>query len=128
MTRVNSSDSLAALMRVQIEAIRGKAQLGTQPNKRATRARAAQQEGPTDLATSAALRLRQISADDPDRERKAARIFLESVLLAELGSGLMEDPQFSRMVDHVQEQMATNPELARATSEAAALLLKSAQS
>jgi hypothetical protein len=36
-----------------------------------------------------------IGKDDPDRERKALRVFLEAVLLTELSTGLADDPRFS---------------------------------
>jgi hypothetical protein len=64
-----------------------------------------------------------IDPDDPQRERKAFRIFLESVLLAELGDELINDPAFYQMVEDVQLQMEGDPELASAISQAAKLLL-----
>lgn len=50
-------------------------------------------------------------------------MFLESVLLSELGDGLINDPGFYQMVDHVQNQMEADPHLAHAIQEAAAVLL-----
>lgn len=79
-----------------------------------------------DAATQAAGRIRAIDPQDPDRERKAVRIFLECVFLAEWGADMAADPAFPRMVDHVEEQMQADPHLARAASEAAQALLRAA--
>lgn len=71
-----------------------------------------------------ASRVSVIHKDDPDRERKALRVFLEAVLLDEFGAGLADDPRFQEMLDHVQEQFASDPELANAASLAARQLLE----
>ena len=51
------------------------------------------------------LRVRQIGRDDPQRGRKAFRVFLEAVLLSHFGEGLMNDPRFFQMVDDIQLAM-----------------------
>lgn len=128
MIRVNSGDELAALMRVQIAALRRKAdpQKPLNANPAAASPNARQKAATGDLASVAAQRIRGIQPDDPQRSQKAMRIFLESVLLAELGSSLIEDPEFGRMVDHVQRQLESNPELTRATQQATEVLLQAA--
>jgi hypothetical protein len=70
-----------------------------------------------------ARRVQAIDPGDPDRRRKAFRVFLESVLLAELGEALINDPGFYQLVDQVQSRMQTDADLARAMDEAADLLL-----
>src|SRR4051794_8119314 len=50
-------------------------------------------------------RVRALDPDDPRRARKALRIFLESVLLGELGEELINDQAFYQLVDQVQETM-----------------------
>ncbi len=57
------------------------------------------------LAPLIELRVRQIGKDDPDRGRKAFRVFLEAVLLSQLGEGLLNDPQFYQLVDDVLRAM-----------------------
>ena len=79
-----------------------------------------------DLATVVAQRIRSIERADPQRERKALRVFLETMLLAELGQQLAADPSFTQMVDHVQAQMESDPDLAEAARDAAQVLLKNA--
>ena len=123
MTGVDPASQLAALIRVQVAALR-KRQGGGAPASR-TGAPAPAPAG-DDLAAVVAQRIRAIPADDPQRERKAFRLFLETVLLSELGPSLANDPSFAVMVDHVQQQMESDPQLAQASLEAARVLLKSA--
>lgn len=124
MTAVDPTHHLAALIRVQIASLRRRqeAKAGVSPRPAGT------DSAPetSDPAVVVAQRIRSIGADDPQRERKAFRIFLETVLLSELGQQLVADPAFVQMVDHVQAQMESDPDLARASLDAARLLLKSA--
>ncbi|HUR88183.1 MAG TPA: hypothetical protein VMZ74_03765, partial [Ramlibacter sp.] len=83
-------------------------------------------DSPNDLSAVVAQRIRAIPGDDPERERKAFRLFLETVLLSELGETLVNDPSFAVMVDHVQQQMEGDPKLKEASLAAARELLKSA--
>lgn len=47
-------------------------------------------------------RVQNIGRDDPQRGRKAFRVFLEAVLLSHFGEALVHDPKFFQMVDDVQ--------------------------
>lgn len=76
-----------------------------------------------DVYTLVAQRVKSIDRDDPDRGRKAFRIFLESVLLSELDASLINDPQFYRVVDDVQRQMESDPRLAASMQAAITHLL-----
>jgi hypothetical protein len=125
VTGLDPANQLAALIRVQVASLRRRQDPKTAAGRRS--APAADSNAPQpDLAAVVAQRIRSISADDPQRERKAFRIFLETVLLSELGQQLVGDPAFALMVDHVQGQMESDPELAQASLDAARLLLKSA--
>lgn len=125
MTGLDPTHQLAALIRVQVAALRRRKETSPGAGQRpAVSGRVA--ETP-DLAAAVAQRIRSIEPDDPQRERKALRMFLDTVLLCELGQQLAGDPAFALMVDHVQKQMQDDPELARACADAARLLLKSAQ-
>ncbi len=55
------------------------------------------------------MRVRQIGRDDPQRGRKAFRVFLEAVLLSHLGEGLVNDPRFYQLVDDIQLAMEADP-------------------
>lgn len=68
-------------------------------------------------------RIQALEPDDPERGRKAFRIFLESVLLSELGPALINDYQFYALVDRVEDAMATDPKWAPAIESAIAQLL-----
>lgn len=127
MNPIYSADQLAALIRNQIAPLRSR-QVGARSPKGQPR-----QPGPaatrrnTDVAAIAAERIRTIAPEDPDRAEKAMRIFLECVLLAELGSQLVSDPSFGRMVDHVQQQLHADPDIAAASEQAAAVLLRTCE-
>lgn len=71
-----------------------------------------------------AERVQALDPADPDRGRKAFRIFLESVLLAELGEELINDHGFYQLVDQVQRTMEDSPQISAAMSKAVARLLE----
>jgi hypothetical protein len=56
-------------------------------------------------------RVRTISKDDPQRSKKAFRIFLESVLLDQLGANMINDPAFYQVVDTVIQTMESDFQL-----------------
>lgn len=74
-----------------------------------------------------ALRVQGLAQDDPNRQRKAFRIFLESVLNQELGRIRIDESRFDRMVDEVLVRMEGDEDLKAAVLEAGALLLAGAQ-
>lgn len=55
------------------------------------------------------LRVRQIARDDPQRGRKAFRVFLEAVLLAHFGEALANDPKFYQLLDDIESAMSADP-------------------
>ncbi|HEX8611903.1 MAG TPA: hypothetical protein VF800_11505 [Telluria sp.] len=63
------------------------------------------------LEASIGMRISSIEHDDPQRGRKAFRIFLESILLSHLGEHLINDPRFYQLVDDVQGAMEADAEL-----------------
>lgn len=81
------------------------------------------QRPPEDLAGAIARRVAVIDRADPDRRRKALRVFLESLLLQEWGEQLLNDPGFHQLVDTVQAQMEASAELQPLMQEAADRLL-----
>ena len=88
--------------------------------------RTAASGAPKDVAALVARRVQSIDPDDPDRPRKAFRVYLESVLLAEFGEHLVNDAGFHQLVDSVHSEMDGDPELARAIHEAATVMLAGA--
>jgi hypothetical protein len=123
VTRITSADQLAAVMRAQIAALRP--DRGRSPaTKPASGKRPSKSDQHSDAASIASERINCIPPDDPDRADKALRTFLECVLISELGADLVNDPSFARMVDHVQQQIRADAELAAVGAEAARVLLQ----
>ncbi|NVE01848.1 hypothetical protein [Massilia sp. BJB1822] len=65
----------------------------------------AQQSAQQKLAGLIEKRVRQIDRHDPQRGRKAFRVFLEAVLLSHFGESLVNDPAFHQVVSDVQGAM-----------------------
>jgi len=128
MTRINSEgvQALAAIMRAQVQALARPVTTATpalgagivpgesKPNKRTKS---------EDLAARLARRVRAIDPADPNAGEKAMHVFLESVLLAEFGDHLINDPAFHQIVDAVHQQMRGNAELTAMMGTAAKALL-----
>ncbi len=85
--------------------------------------RPAQRYARENLAALIELRVRQISGDDPQRGRKAFRVFLEAVLLSQFGAGLVNDPQFYQMVDDIQQALEADAGCQALVAQAIAQLL-----
>ncbi|MCO4855920.1 hypothetical protein MKD49_05415 [Herbaspirillum sp. WGmk3] len=121
MTSVDSINQLAGLIRGQVAALRRPAsQSRRTPTGARPHAKDAQHQ---DIASLVAKRVNVIDANDPQRERKAFKIFLESVLIAELGDELANDPAFYVMVEQVQRQMESDESLAVSIRKACRILL-----
>lgn len=139
MTRIDTS-ALGALLRTQLQA---KAQHSsaqdpalTQSSARGTGGQDLARQSPSTpkdglkitaqlaLETKWVQRLQGISPDDPERKRKAFRIFLESVLEKELGAAFQSDIQFAQVVEQVLQQIESDPELNENSLQAAEALLQ----
>jgi hypothetical protein len=118
LTPIDPNQRLAAAVHGEVQAFR--ARRGQAPAEPAATARSAAHSGVRALV---AQRVHALDRDDPRRQSKAVRIFLESVLLYELGGQLVADPSFADMVDAVQAQMQGDPQLAAAVDQLGAFLL-----
>ena len=118
MTPIDPSQRLAASVQAEVQALRARRSPAT-----AAPPAAAQPRAHSGVRALVAQRVQALDADDPRRKQKAARIFLESVLLYELGAQLVQDPSFADMVDAVQGQMQGDPQLATALDQLGAFLL-----
>ena len=56
-------------------------------------------------------RVKAIEPDNPDRRRRARRIFLESVLAWEFGDELLLDSRLDRLIDNIQQTFESDPEI-----------------
>ena len=127
MTRigVDGIEPLAAIIRRQVASLARPAAgaNAAAAETLADEARGRKRSKGQDLASVVARRVRAIDPADPDASGKAFHVFLESVLLAEFGDHLINDPAFHQMVENVQRQMAGNPDLAAMMEKASAALL-----
>lgn len=124
MLTIDSTSRFLLQMREQVATAVRQARVGG-----ANAARTAQPPAsgvPRDPQRLILQRVQAIAPDDPQRRRKAFRIFLESVLADELGKDLLNDPAYHRIVDDVCRTMEGNRALAPAIDKAGAYLLDSA--
>ena len=93
--------------------------------KAESKGRAAAKAAPKSTRLGGLINQRVAALDpaDPERGRKAFRIFLESVLLGEFGEELINDPGFYQMVDDIQQLMEGDARIATAIDKAVASLL-----
>lgn len=126
MTSSIDPSRVAAALRRQVSSLGTPAKPGRAGAATGARGKAAPASGSAvmeDVAALVARRVQALDRDDPDRHRKAFRVFLESVLLAEFGAGLVNDAGFHRLVDDVQAEMQSDRELAAQIRGAATSLL-----
>jgi hypothetical protein len=125
MATIGSVDQLVAAIQAQLAArtrstATPAAAISSAPAKRKTHpGRYAQQN----LGALIELRIARIERDDPQRGRKAFRVFLEAVLLSHLGEGLVADPRFFQLVDDVQAALEGDAECAAMVTSAIDQLL-----
>ncbi|HSW16762.1 MAG TPA: hypothetical protein VLJ86_06010 [Ramlibacter sp.] len=112
MASINATRRLPALARTLVSAFRAPQRAGAFG-------------GAPELASIVARRVAAIAFDDPQRARKAFRVFLESLLLRELGEALVHDAGFTQMVDAVDAQMRADAEMATAANALGAALARS---
>lgn len=98
----------------------------TRPKKRSDHSRKPVLPRENDTAGIEALitrRVKAIAPDDPRRGRKAFQIFLESILIANFGEQLINDPAFYQLVDRIQTSMESDAELRQLIDAAISHLL-----
>jgi hypothetical protein len=125
MSSINSVQQIVATIRTEM-ASRVKtagARAAGVAGKRGARTKATPQVQ-SRMGSLISQRVKALDPDDPKRGRKAFRIFLESVLLNELGEELINDHSFYLMVDQVQEAMEQDKQIADAIQTAVASLLE----
>jgi hypothetical protein len=124
MLTIDSTSRFLLQMREQVSAAVRQARVGG--TNAARPAQPSASGAPRDPQRLILQRVQAIAPDDPQRRRKAFRIFLESVLVDELGKDLLNDPAYHRIVDEVCRTMEGNRALAPAIDKAGDYLLDSA--
>lgn len=122
MTAINATNAVALFIREQGIGRRQGAATASKSGARTTE-KTARAQARQDIASLVFRRIRFIEPTDPDRRRKAFRIFIESVLLVELGEELINDPKFYELVAEVESRMRAESSLAKSIDDAAELLL-----
>ncbi|WP_399678701.1 hypothetical protein [Xenophilus sp.] len=79
------------------------------------------------LLQSLALAVGRLPADDPDRQRKAYRLFMEAMLARALDRTRFDDMDFRQLLDTVLQRMEDDSELHGQLREAGQLLLDAAK-
>lgn len=110
MSGIDATQGLAAMLRQRMTALRAAGEpraagSASSPASPASPSGTSQTARPADLRSIVAPRILALSPEDPERRRKALRIYLECSLLRGLGLDLADDPRFTEMVEAVQAQM-----------------------
>ena len=123
MTAITAAAAIAQLIRQHGIGRRSAGAASTAEGRQRRNKPPATGTGADEMASLVLRRIRSIEPADPDRRRKAFRIFIESVLLFEIGPDLVNDPAFHAIVDEVESCMRSEPRLWRDIDTAADMLL-----
>jgi hypothetical protein len=122
---ISPVNQLVASIRGQLAGQRAAAPGKPPPREKTATARnTGHAESGTPLDQLIAGRIRQIERDAPNRGKKAFRVFLEVVLLEQLGEHLMHDPGFYHILDDVQNALSAHPATQKMVEQATAQLLQ----
>jgi hypothetical protein len=120
MTPIDSVARLATLIRRQMSGVPASRRMPSTHAPSRTRSGAA--DPGRDVESLVSRRVLEIESGDPRRREKVVRVFLEAVLLSELGRPAAADPGFAVLVTRVQHDMACAASLAAALDELVRLL------
>ncbi len=107
MSSIGSVSQLVTVIRAQLAGTAAGAPAKATPGGKS--APANNRYADENLAALIGLRVKQVARDDPQRGRKAFRIFLEAVLLAHFGEQMVNDPKFHQLLGEVQDAMEGDP-------------------
>jgi hypothetical protein len=126
MTTIDPGQRLATALRAQRGTVReaGSAKPAAPGAPTASSASIAPsvRRSPHTVSPAMAQRIAAIAPDDPDRPRKAVRIYLEAELAREFGAGLLNDPAFAGLLDAVQQRLEEDAHTAGAADALGRLL------
>lgn len=125
MSTIGSTTQLLAQIRAHAVAFR-RQHPPAGPAARAGRAASKAAGAAPDWTEQVARAVVAIAPDDPQRRRRAFRIYLQAVLSRECGIVEVETAAFQDLVERVQHAIEAAPQLRRAVERAGELLLESA--
>ncbi|MFZ6659041.1 hypothetical protein [Undibacterium sp. TJN19] len=125
MAEISSVNHIVALLRNQItkKIDHSDKTSESQKNRNGKNKEIKRSQAPSKIEDLISIRVKGLNPDDPKRGKKAFRIFLESVLLSELGENLINDPAFYQMVSDIQSTMEADPQISIVINKAVAELL-----
>lgn len=122
MSSVGPIDQLVSVLRAQLAA------KPAAPARSAASGRSREAAGSRyddkNLMALIELRVKAIDGKDPQRGRKAFRVFLEAVLLSQFGEAMINDPKFYQLVDDVHAALESSSATAPLVEAAVDDLLK----
>jgi hypothetical protein len=126
MSTIDPSTRLLA--QIHALALDARQRLGARPDSRVRgdRPPASAPADPRDWLAQVARAVVAIEPNDPDRRRKAFRVYLQAILARECGVRQTDDQGFQALVDRVQQSMEADPRLRKAIDTAGDLLLQGA--
>ena len=119
MTTIEPGQPLAAALRVQRSGLqeRGATRVASGGAGEGTR------RSPYAVSQAMAQRIAALAPEDPDRPRKAVRVYLEAELARTFGAGLLNDPGLPALLDAVQQRMQEDGQTASAVEALGRMLL-----
>ena len=118
MTAIDPAQGLAAALRTQRAAGPQRPRARPQGGSATGDRRAAHT-----VSGAVAQRIAALAPHDPERPRKAVRIYFEAELAREFGAALLNDPDFPTLLDAIQERMQHDAHTAAAVQALGTLLL-----
>lgn len=106
MDPINPLDRLTSILRKRVAenaGLKGKVASGQTDN--AQQAAAQRNVSPEALRKRIEISVEALDPKDPERNRKATRIFVENVLVWQFGDGLLNDSRFVALVEEVQDAL-----------------------
>ncbi|MGC3998600.1 MAG: hypothetical protein QM767_14515 [Anaeromyxobacter sp.] len=125
MSPIDPTSPLLAQIRAQAVAWARQAQGKERPGQQAG-ARRGTPRAPGDWLGHVATSVAAIDREDPNRQRKAFRCYLQALLARECGIEDDGAPDFQQLVDRVLETMEGEPQLQAAIQKAGEALLRTA--
>lgn len=109
MDPINPLDRLSAILRQRVGENAGLKGKAASAQSNAQQAAAQRNVSPEALRKRIAGAIEALDPQDPDRERKAARLFVENVLSWQFGDALLNDSRFTALVEEVQGALEQEP-------------------
>jgi hypothetical protein len=115
-----------------LRAIRVEAADKLLPNRASIKPKGADQGEATSMArpdvpTLLAAKVQAIGEDDPDRRRRAFRLFLEGIMASMFSPAAATEPAFGKLLDRTQGAMEDDAQLREAADQVGELLLQEAK-